>query len=233
MRLGCFLLLLWVNPANPSSLIAYPGSLIPDPSSRIQEPRSGIQDSGLAIRDSGLGIRDEGSGIRDSQAAVIDRIMAVVSGQPITLSDVTAARQFGLVPVPAGTADPIAYTLERLIERRLILAEVERFQPPEPDPIEMTLRIDELVVRAGSPAAFEKALAVVGMTQDQVRRYFRDNLRIATYLNQRFGATTAEAEREAAIKTWTAELRRRAEVTVLYGSTERRLEPSRSPQPGA
>ena len=42
--------------------------------------------------------------------------MAVVSGQPITLSDVTAARQFGLVLAPAGTADPIAYTLDRLIE---------------------------------------------------------------------------------------------------------------------
>lgn len=151
-----------------------------------------------------------------AHADVIDRIMAVVSGQPITLSDVTAARQFGLVEAPAGTADPIAYTLDRLIERTLVLAEVERFQPPEPDPVEMTLRIDELARRAGSAAAFEKALAVVGMTPDQLRRYFRDDLRITTYLNQRFGATTAEAERQAAIKAWVSELRKRAAVTVLY-----------------
>ena len=53
------------------------------------------------------------------------------------------------------------------------------------------------------------------MTREQLRRHIRDDLRITTYLNQRFGATTAAAEREAAIKTWMAELRRRAEVTVL------------------
>jgi hypothetical protein len=152
---------------------------------------------------------------RASNLEIIDRIMAVVSGQPITLSDVTAARQFGLVQVPPGTPDPNAYTLDRLIERTLILAEVERFQPPEPDPVEMTIRMDELGRRLGSAAAFDKALAVVGMTRDELRRYFRNDLRIATYLNQRFGATTAEAERQAAIKTWTSELRKRADVTVL------------------
>jgi len=146
---------------------------------------------------------------------VIDRIMAVVGGRPITLSDVSAARQFALVQVPPGTADPIAYTLERLIDRTLIVAEVERFQPPEPDPSEITIRIDERERQAGSAAAFEKALAIVGMTREQFRRHIRDDLRITTYLNQRFGAITAEAGRQAAIKTWTQELRKRAEVTVL------------------
>ena len=212
MRVAFFALLL----INPLSLIAYPESLIPYPSSRIQEPQFRIRDSGLGIEDSGFGIRDEGSGIRDSETDIIDRIMAVVAGQPITLSDVTAARQFGLVEAPAGTPDQVAYTLDRLIERTLILAEVERFQPPEPDPVEMTIRLDELERRAGSAAAFEKALAVVGLTRDRIRRHFRDDLRITTYLNQRFGATTAEAERQAAIKTWILELRKRAEVTVLY-----------------
>lgn len=156
-----------------------------------------------------------------AHAEVIDRIMAVVGGRPIMLSDVTAARQFGLVQAPAGTADANAYTLDRLIDRTLILAEVERFQPPEPDPVEMTLRMGELERRLGSAAALEKALAVVGMTGDQLRRYFRDDLRIATYLNQRFGATTAETERQASIRTWTLELRKRADVTVLRPSTSR------------
>ena len=79
----------------------------------------------------------------------------------------------------------------------------------------MTIRMDELERRFGSAAAFDKALAVVGMTRDQLRRYIRDDLRITTYLNQRFGATTAEAERQALVKAWTAELRKRADVTVL------------------
>ena len=147
-------------------------------------------------------------------ADVIDRITAVVGGQIITLSDVTAALQFHLVEPPPGTADPVAYTVDRLVERTLILAEVDRFQPPEPDPIEMTVRIDALERRAGS-ADFEKLLAVLGMTRDRLRRHIRDDLRITTYINQRFGANTPEAEREPAMRAWVAELRRRASIAVL------------------
>jgi hypothetical protein len=151
-----------------------------------------------------------------AHADVIDRIMAVVGGQPITLSDVNAAVLFRLVDVPAGTADPIGYTLDRLIERTLLLSEVERFQPPEPDPIEITIRIDEIERRFGSAAAFDKALAVTGMTREQLRRYLRDDLRITTYLNQRFGASVDPVERRIAITTWLTDLRKRADVTMLY-----------------
>lgn len=153
--------------------------------------------------------------VRVAHADVIDRIMAVVGGQTVTLSDVTAALQFHLVEPPPGTPDPVPYAVERLIERTLILAEVERFQPPEPDPVEMTTRIDALERRAGSAAAFDTLLAMTGMTRDRLRRHIRDDLRITTYSNQRFGANTPPAEREAAIKSWVSELRRRAEVTVL------------------
>jgi hypothetical protein len=153
--------------------------------------------------------------VRVAHADIIDRIVAVVGGQPITLSDVTAALQFHNVEPPPGTPDPVAYAVDRLIERTLILAEVERFQPPEPDPIEMTIRIDALERLAGSPAAFDKLLATTGMTRDRLRRHIRDDLRITTYTNQRFGPNTPPAEREAAIKSWVAELRRRADVTVL------------------
>ena len=65
-------------------------------------------------------------------AEVIDRIMAVVGNQPITLSDLNAGILFRFVDVPAGTRDPLAFALDRLIERNLILTEVDRFQPPEP-----------------------------------------------------------------------------------------------------
>lgn len=202
MRWALFAL---VVSANPLSLIPYPGSLIPHPASRIQVPR-------FAIRDSGFGIRDERPAIRDSD--VIDRILAVVSGQPITLSDATAAQQFRLVEPPAGAPDPLKFVVDRLVERTLILAEVERFQPPEPDPSEITVRVDELERRAGSAAALEKALAMTGLTPERLRRHIRDDLRITTYLNQRFGANTPPAERQAAIDAWVVELRRRGSVTV-------------------
>jgi len=153
-------------------------------------------------------------GAATMHADVIDRIMAVVDGQTITLSDVNAALQFRQVEPPAGTADPVGYTLNRLIERTLMLTEVDRFQPPEPDPVEISTRIDDLQKRAGSEAAVDKALSVTGTTREQLRRSIRDDLRITTYLNQRFGTDTKE--REAAITTWIGELRRRAEVTLLY-----------------
>lgn len=149
---------------------------------------------------------------------VIDRIMAVVAGQPVTLSDVNAALLFQLTPAPAGTRDPLAFALDRLIDRHLMLSEVDRFQPPEPAPVEINLRIQEIEQRMGAPAAFDRALAVTGTTREELRRHIRDDLRIATYLNQRFGANPDLAERATAIAAWVGELRRRAEITVQYQS---------------
>jgi hypothetical protein len=143
---------------------------------------------------------------------VIDRIEAVVSGQPIMLSDVAAATEFQLVTPPAGSADRVGYVVDRLIRRQLMLAEVERFQPPEPDPVEITIRIDAMRQRAGSAAAFDKELAVTGLTGEQLRRWVRDDLRITTYLNQRFGDAPG---RDAAIDAWVVELRKRTEITTL------------------
>ena len=150
------------------------------------------------------------------QPDVIDRIMAVVGPQPITLSEVAAAAEFELVPVPPGTKDQIGYALERLIDRSLILVEVERFQPPEPDPVEITIQIDRLQARFGSAEAFEKALAMTGTTREQLRRYIRDTLRTQIYLNQRFGAILDPVERAESIAAWVRELRRRTQITVLY-----------------
>ena len=152
------------------------------------------------------------------RADVIDRIMAVVGGQPITLSDVNAALYFHLVEPPAGTRDALVFAIDRLVDRTLMLAEVDRFQPPEPDPVEITIRLDQLERAAGSTEAFEKSLQVTGSTRDRLRRYIRDDLRIATYKNQRFGAAVSASDRDAAIGAWVAELRRRAEITVPYQS---------------
>jgi hypothetical protein len=160
-----------------------------------------------------------GAAATAAPAELIDRIMAVVGGEPILLSDVQAALEFQLVQPPSGTADPTGYTVERLIERRLMLAEVDRFAPPEPDPIEITVRLDALERRAGSAAAFERRLAIAGITREEVRRHIRDDLRMTTYLNQRFGAANA-SDRSAATAAWLTELRRRADITILYTSRQ-------------
>jgi len=154
--------------------------------------------------------------LQQPSPVVIDRIMAVVAAQPIMQSDVTAAQTFHLVDVPQGTADPTQYVLRQLIRRELMLAEVERLQPPQPDQIEITIRLDAIEQQAGSPAAFDRELAVTGMTRDQVQRFIRDDLRIRTYLIERFRADRPEAQFNSAVDAWVADLRRRTQVTVLY-----------------
>jgi hypothetical protein len=192
--------------------------------------------------------------VRIASGEVIDRIMAVVHQQPVLLSDVNAALSLQLVPVPSGSADLLAVVLDRLIERTLMLGEVERYQPPEPAPAEIDARVAEIEARVGSPDAVSRSMAATGMTPDRLRQYVRDDLRLTTYLNQRFGTSSqpsdaeilayyrehpseftvggqlqpyeavaasirerlAQSRRATLIADWTASLRKRADVTVLY-----------------
>jgi hypothetical protein len=81
-----------------------------------------------------------------ARAQVLDRILAVVDGAPITQSDVTAAMQLGLVPVGGG--DPVAATVDALVERRLMLEEVDRYAPPDPPEAEITRHVEDIRRRA-------------------------------------------------------------------------------------
>src|SRR5579862_6227342 len=64
-------------------------------------------------------------------AEIVDRVLAVVGGEVIMLSDVTAAQVLGFV-VPSARADSTREVLSRLIDRALMLAEVNRYAPPDP-----------------------------------------------------------------------------------------------------
>lgn len=149
-----------------------------------------------------------------ARAEIIDRVMAVVAGQPITLSDVNAAAQLQLVTPEPNEPDPVAAVLDRLVQRTLIVGEVDRYEPPEPAPEEIDRRYASITQRAGGDAALQHVFAVTGMSADQLRRWIRDDLRIATYFNQRFGTT--DPSRVQMIDEWIRGLRRRTNVTVLY-----------------
>ena len=129
-----------------------------------------------------------------TSAEVIDRVMAVVIVQPILLSDVNAAMLLGLVQPQLNAPDPIASVLDRLIERQLMLAEVDRYQPPEPATQAIDARVTEIERRFGSPQKLDAVLAATGMSRDRLRQDIRDELRIATYLNQRFGASAEPSD---------------------------------------
>ena len=118
-------------------------------------------------------------------AQIIDRILAVVDGVIIMQSDVTMAMRLGLVPARS-PADPTAQTLDALIERRLILEEVDRYAPPDPADADVDRHLAGIRGRAGS--RFDTILLESGISLDQLRRHVRDDLRLEAYLLQRFGA---------------------------------------------
>jgi len=132
------------------------------------------------------------------RAQIIDRILAVVGNEPITLSDVNAAVKLGLVPVAGGTDQSLQSALNALIERQLQLIEVNRYLPPEPVDATIDARLAELRARFANDAALEAALEETGVTPAQLRARVRDNLRIESYLQQRFGAVYQPNEDEVA-----------------------------------
>jgi hypothetical protein len=129
-------------------------------------------------------------------AQIIDRVLAVVSAEPITLSDVNAAMRLGFVPPSAGAKDPIAAALNALIEHRLQLIEVNRYVPPEPTAAAIEARATDLATRLGGPSALTAALSETGVTEEQLRARIRDVLRIESYHQQRFGGGSVPAEDE-------------------------------------
>jgi hypothetical protein len=142
---------------------------------------------------------------------LIERTLAIVAGQPITLADVRTARALQFVRAD----DDIAAT-ERLVERTLILREVERYAPSEPDEAAVEQRVRETRSRL-STEEFARVLATGGFTEARLRAWIRDDLRIDAYLNQRFPSSGAAGQSRAdLIADWIADLRRRTPVVELW-----------------
>ena len=142
------------------------------------------------------------------RAQVLDRVLAVVSGQVILASDVRAFLDLGLLTVEIG--DPTEReraALTRLIERRLMLDEVNRYVPASPLPERIEQDLAHVRARFADRAAFDDLLDAVGLDLEDLRQILRDDARIEAYLANRFGEPQA-----AEVEDWIAGLERRAEV---------------------
>jgi hypothetical protein len=149
-------------------------------------------------------------------AETVDRVLAVVAGQLIMLSDVTAVGALGIVE-PAPGADPIGSVLSRLIDRELMLAEVDRYAPPEPDTADIDREVAAVRARFPSQKAFDDTLARSGFDVTHVREIVRQNQRLRAYLEQRFNAPDNDpGRRQSLVDDWVAGLRRRTQVVNLY-----------------
>ena len=151
------------------------------------------------------------SGAAAQPGELIDRTLAIIGEQAITQSDARTPVALGLVPAPAGASDPAAVT-PLLIDRLLMLREVQRYAPPEPAAAAIEARLAALRATLPDPQAWAGALAAGGFTEERIRAWIRDDLRIAAYLDQRF----ADDRRADLIADWIADLRRRAGVVELW-----------------
>jgi hypothetical protein len=153
-------------------------------------------------------------GMRQPPGELIDRTLAIVAGQAITLSDVRAAVTLGLVD-DAGGAEAIEGATQRLVERALMLREVQRYAPPEPESAAIESRIAAVIARFESAAAWRATLDRVGVSEPQLRAWVRDDLRIAAYLDQRFASAGGPERRAELVRDWILDIRRRTPVVDL------------------
>ena len=147
---------------------------------------------------------------------LLDRVLAVVGGQVILLSDVRLFLEAGLAEEPSGAADPISSALERLIERRLILDEAARYVVEDPASDEVDARLARIERRVGGSGALDAALEAAGYGRRDLEQVVVDDLRIERYLARRFPPPTrpgeAPAARRALVDDWLASLSARAAV---------------------
>ena len=129
------------------------------------------------------------------QMNVLDRLLAIVNGEVVTLSDVRAARQLKLI----GGADAMSddQLLDAIIERRLTIAEVARYTAAEPPAAEVEAHRKAWEATLPPGTSVPAVLAAVGMREAALTAWFRDDVRLAAYLDQRFTAAAQPTRQQA------------------------------------
>jgi hypothetical protein len=125
------------------------------------------------------------------QPQLLDRILARVSGNEITLTDLNAARGFGVIAAPGDDA-----ALQQMIDRQLVLIEVARFPPPNPPDAAVAAELAREKTVAG--ARMPELMESTGTDEARLRDMARDTLRIEAYIDQRFGTSMQVTDDEAA-----------------------------------
>jgi hypothetical protein len=121
---------------------------------------------------------------------LLDRVVARVNGVVILLSDVRAAAALGFIEAAPDTRDAI----EQMVQRALLVEEVNRFPPPEPTGEAVDAELARLRTRAGG--SLDAVERDTGVTTDHVRLLARDRLRVQGYIDQRFGVTVPLTEEQ-------------------------------------
>jgi hypothetical protein len=129
----------------------------------------------------------------------LDRVLVRFGSDMVTQLDVRQARMLKLF---AGVPDSDQAYVDALVNRRLMLGDLRRASVAEPAADAVEAKYREWQARVGAGAT--DLLAQAGMTEAELRGWLRDDLRLQTYLGERFGG------RQAEIDSWLSVLRQRA-----------------------
>ena len=137
----------------------------------------------------------------------IDRTLSRVNNAAIMTSDVRQARILRVL-TPAPTSDEAILTA--LENRLLMLNEAARSAIGEPTAAQIAARRQAWAGLWPSPADLAAQVQRSGVTDRALDGWFRDDLRIDMYIEQRFPPDPNRAER---IAMWIKDLRQRANLT--------------------
>lgn len=134
-----------------------------------------------------------GTGQQPAVADRVDGVLAVVNGEPITLSEVLEVMALapGVQPPPT-----LEETRERLIDARLMEHEARRYpqEPPSEEESEATLRA--LMDRFATPDDYRATLRRLGIAEDYLRKRIRRELAVDRYVDRRFRPLVQVAQRD-------------------------------------
>jgi hypothetical protein len=134
------------------------------------------------------------SGAPAEAQQLIDRVLARIGTTAVTMTDVRAAIELGIVDVKPGE-DPESAALQRLIDRQLQLKEVARFSPPDPPAAEVAKELAAMKANAGS--RLTEVMTSTGLDDEKLQLLARETLRIRAYVRQRFANNAQVTEDEA------------------------------------
>lgn len=130
-----------------------------------------------------------GAAAEEPPHALVDRVVAVVDGDPVLASDLERAIGLGLIERQNGESDDALRrrTLDRLIEHRLRLHEIDRFGFEEAALGEVEVQFEHLRSRFPSEAAFRAELARLGLEEAGLRQLLARQLSVLLYVEERLG----------------------------------------------
>jgi hypothetical protein len=128
-------------------------------------------------------------------AQVVDRVVAIVSGTVILLSDARAELALGLFD-PGAARDPIEAAMRWLIDRQLVLDEAGRGDRVDVEPAALGQALDGVRQRFASDAEYRRALAGLGLDERGLQRLVRDTLTARLYVERRFDSVLPPTEEE-------------------------------------